>query len=235
MTDRPYVILSCAASIDGYIDDVTDTRLMLSNAADFDRVDEVRSRSDAILVGSNTIRRDNPRLMVRSPERREARAARDLAPTPIKVTLTGQGGLDPEAQFFTAGDSGKFVYASADAVNRIREEIGDVAAVISASNGFDPTVVDLRRMLEDLGARGVDVLMVEGGGGTHTQFLAAGLADELHLVVAPLFVGDSRAPSFVRDGSFPWNGERRASLAEVTQIGDCVLLRYGLSSRFSAR
>ena len=73
--------------------------------------------------------------------------------------------------------------------------------------------------------------MVEGGGRLHTQFLTAGLADELHLVVAPFFVGDSRAPRFVTDGVFPWNPERRATVAEVRQIGDVVLIRYALSAR----
>ena len=94
--------------------------------------------------------------------------------------------------------------------------------------------MDLRRMLADLHDRGVRRLMVEGGGKVHTQFLTADLADELHLVVAPFFVGDSRARRFVEDGAFPWNAERRAHLAETRQIGDVVLLRYALSSRFAA-
>ena len=72
----------------------------------------------------------------------------------------------------------------------------------------------------------------DGGGTVHTQFLTGGLADELQLVVAPFFVGDSRATRFVGDGRFPWNPGRRATLAEVRQIGDVVLLRYALSSRF---
>jgi 5-amino-6-(5-phosphoribosylamino)uracil reductase len=91
--------------------------------------------------------------------------------------------------------------------------------------------VDLRRVTEDLFDRGVRRLMVEGGGQVHTQFLTEDLADELHLVVAPFFVGDSRSHRFVRDGEFPWNADRRARLAEVRQIGDVVLLRYALSSR----
>ena len=90
----------------------------------------------------------------------------------------------------------------------------------------------MQRLSEDLGSRGVQRLMVEGGGTVHTQFLTADLADELHLVVAPLFVGDSRACRFVGDGRFPWNAQRRATLAGVRQIGDVVLLRYALSSRF---
>jgi 5-amino-6-(5-phosphoribosylamino)uracil reductase len=85
---------------------------------------------------------------------------------------------------------------------------------------------------EDLAARGVQRLMVEGGGTVLTQFLTAELADELHLVVAPLFVGDSRAHRVVGDGGFPWNAGRRATLAGVRQIGDVALLRYALSPRF---
>jgi 5-amino-6-(5-phosphoribosylamino)uracil reductase len=68
----------------------------------------------------------------------------------------------------------------------------------------------------------------------HTQFLTEGLADELQLVVAPFFVGDSRAPRFVSDGNFPWGPASRATLAEVRQIGDVVLLRYALTDRFDA-
>jgi 5-amino-6-(5-phosphoribosylamino)uracil reductase len=90
----------------------------------------------------------------------------------------------------------------------------------------------MRTISEDLSTRGVRRLMVEGGGTVHTQFLTDDLADELQLVVAPFFVGDSRAPRFVRDGRFPWNPDRRATLAEVRQLGDVVLLRYALSSRF---
>jgi len=64
---RPYVLLSCAMSIDGHIDDNGPERLLLSNAEDFDRVDEVRASCDAIMVGAGTVRRDNPRLLIRSP------------------------------------------------------------------------------------------------------------------------------------------------------------------------
>jgi 5-amino-6-(5-phosphoribosylamino)uracil reductase len=88
------------------------------------------------------------------------------------------------------------------------------------------------RISEDLCARGGGRLMIEGGGKILTQFLTAYLADELHLVVAPFFVGDSRAPRFVGDGSFPWNPDRRAELAEVRQFRNVVLLRYAISDRF---
>ena len=85
MLDRPYTLLSCALSIDGYLDSAAPRRLELSNDADFDRVDSVRASCDAILVGAATVRNDNPRLLVRSRARRDERTARGLAPSPIKI------------------------------------------------------------------------------------------------------------------------------------------------------
>src|SRR5690349_25124919 len=87
MSERPYTMLSCCVSLDGYLGDRT-PRLALSNDADFERVDEERASSDAILVGAGTVRIDNPRLLVRSSARREARTARGLPPSPMKITVT---------------------------------------------------------------------------------------------------------------------------------------------------
>jgi 5-amino-6-(5-phosphoribosylamino)uracil reductase len=225
--DRPYTLLSCALSIDGYLGSATPRRLELSNDADFDRVDAVRASCDAILVGAATIRTDNPRLLVRSEARRQARKARGMASSPIKVTVSGRAELDPRVDFFAAGDAEKLVYCTSERVLDARSRLGPVATVL---DGGQP--VDMRRISEDLGGRGVERLMVEGGGNVHTQFLTGNLVDELQLVVAPFFVGDSRATRFVRDGRFPWNPDRRATLSEVRQMGDVVLLRYALSSRF---
>lgn len=227
MPERPYTLVSCALSIDGYLASATQRRLALSNDADFDRVDAVRASCDAILVGAATVRNDNPRLLVRSNARREERKARGLGPSPIKVTLTERVALDPRADFFATGETEKLVYCASERMVDARRRLGQVATVL---DGGQP--VDMRRVSEDLSGRGVDRLMVEGGGQVHTQFLTGNLADELHLVVAPFFVGDSRAPRFVRDGRFPWNPDRRATLSEVRQIGDVVLLRYALSPRF---
>lgn len=227
MHERPYTLLSCALSIDGYLGSATPRRLELSNDADFDRVDAVRASCDAILVGAATVRNDNPRLLVRSKARREERRARGLAPSPTKVTVTERVELDPRADFFATGDTEKLVYCTSERVLDARSRLGPVATVL---DGGQP--VDMRRISEDLGERGVERLMVEGGGQVHTQFLTGNLVDELQLVVAPFFVGDSRAPRFVRDGRFPWNPNRRATLSEVRQIGDVVLLRYALSPRF---
>jgi 5-amino-6-(5-phosphoribosylamino)uracil reductase len=226
MPERPYTLLSCSVSLDGYLGDQT-PRLALSNEADFDRVDDVRASCDAIMVGAGTVRADNPRLVVRSPARRERRTARGLPASPMKITVSERVDLDAASNFFTTGDAEKVVYTSRARVADARARLGPVATIVDGGPR-----VRMRRVSEDLADRGVGRLMVEGGGTVHTQFLSDDLVDELQLVVAPFFVGDSSAPRFVSDGRFPWHAGRRATLAEVRQIGDVVLLRYALSARF---
>ena len=227
--NRPYVTLSCAMSIDGYLDSASPRKLAMSNAEDFDRVDQLRADSDAIMVGASTVRRDDPRLLVRSDERRLRRLAAGRSFSPAKVTVTASGELPLESSFFTAGDVDKLVYCPSAEARRIESRLGRAATVIGLGDR-----VTMEGVLEDLPQRGVERLMVEGGGRLLTQFLVDDLADELQLVVAPFFVGESRAPRIVETGRFPWTATRRATLADTRRIADVVLLRYALSDRFEA-
>lgn len=229
VTVRPYVLLSVAASVDGYIDDAGPRRLVLSNEADLDRVDEVRAGCDAILVGATTLRRDDPRLIVHSARRRAERTAGGLPAHPLKITITARGELDPGLRFWHHGGD-KLVYCPDPVVPGLRARLGDLAEVAGAG-----ARIDVGAVLDDLGRRGVRRLMVEGGGTVHTQFLTAGLADELHLAIAPFFVGDPAAPRFVNAGDFPHGPGQRMTLAEVRAVGDVALLRYLLTDRADGR
>ncbi|WP_251018690.1 RibD family protein [Streptomyces sp. ISL-11] len=217
---RPYVLLSVATSVDGYIDDASPQRLLLSNSDDFDRVDQVRAESDAILIGAGTIRADNPRLLVNSDKRRADRVSRGLPEYPLKVTISGSGDLDPAAKFWHHGGA-KVAYTTDAGQERLSARLAGLADVVSL--GPD---IDFGKLLDDLGGRGVKQLMVEGGGSVHTAFLSQGLADEIHLAIAPLLVGDADAPRFLSPASYPGGSSRRMALAEARTIGDVVLLRY---------
>jgi riboflavin-specific deaminase-like protein len=225
MADQPYVVVSCAVSVDGYLDDASPHRLVLSDPQDWDRVDEVRAGCDAILVGATTIRRDNPRLLIRSPLRRAERAGRGHPVDLIKVTMTRTGRLDPTAQFFTTGAAAKLVYCPQHAEPDVRSRLGEVADVVGV-----PGSVDLAALLADLTARGVRRLLVEGGGEVLTRFLAADVVHELQLAVAPFFVADPQAPRWVGAGPLPVGPTRPMRLLESTRIGDMVVLRYALTA-----
>jgi 5-amino-6-(5-phosphoribosylamino)uracil reductase len=244
MTRRPYVVLSCAMSLDGCLDGTGEDRLVLSGAADLDRVDAERAAADAILVGAGTIRRDDPRLLVRSAHREAERRASGRPPQPAGVTVSASGDLDPAARFFTrdpgegsAGQGGgeqgnagrasagqgsaralRVVYAATPVLAKLSDQLGDLAEVV---DGGDPP--RLTAILADLAGRGVGRLMVEGGASLGTQFLAGGLVDELQLVIAPFFVGDPAAPRFAGPGHYP---DHPLHLAEARPVGEVVLLRY---------
>jgi 5-amino-6-(5-phosphoribosylamino)uracil reductase len=207
-------------SVDGYIDDTSPERLLLSNKADFDRVDAERARSDAILIGATTLRRDNPRLLVNSEDRRAARIARGLPAFPLKVTVTASAAMSPDLKFWHHGGH-KVVYCPSSAVPMLQERLKELAEVVGLG-----ARVNFPAMLDNLGVRGVRRLMVEGGGQIHTQFLALGLADEIQLAVAPFFVGDANAPRFVNATAFPQDALHRMELVEARSIGDIALLRY---------
>ena len=120
---------------------------------------------------------DNPRLLIRSPALRRERAARGVTPSPTKVTVTRRAELDPQGAFFTTGDVEKLVYCPSPRVPDARARLEPAATVVDGGRR-----VDMRSLSGDLAGRGVERLMVEGGGTVHTQFLTADLVDELQLL-----------------------------------------------------
>lgn len=215
-----YVIHKCAMSLDGCIDDTSSERLILSNALDLDRLDGVRAQCDAILVGAETIRRDNPGLLVRSEKRQRERLERGWPEQPIKVTLTRSGRLEPNANFFTQGTGAKLVYCPAGLEARLRDRLGQAAEVVGLES------LDVNRMLADVQQRGVTRLLLEGGSTLATQFHAADLVDELQLSVAPFFVGEASAPHFVQPARFVHDKKNPLRLVKIEQLDDVAVLTY---------
>jgi 5-amino-6-(5-phosphoribosylamino)uracil reductase len=247
-------------SADGYIDDASETRLVLSDEADLDRVDELRATSDAILVGAQTVRADNPRLLVRSSARRQQRLELGHAASPRRVTITRSGRLDPDARFFAAmpdqasvppdlvradrppGDRppgfpdrpAEFpdgaVYPERPLVYSAQAVAGDLAGRLTGmavvvpvpQGGQGDTDLGISWILGDLARRGIARLLVEGGAHVLAQFLAAGLADEFLLAIAPVLVADPRAPRLLASA----RPAGRMTLTGVTMAGDMAVLHY---------
>jgi 5-amino-6-(5-phosphoribosylamino)uracil reductase len=215
---HPHVLLSAAVSLDGFLDDTGPDRLLLSGPEDFDRVDHVRAESDAILIGAGTLRTDNPRLLVNSPERRAERIAAGRPEYPLKVTVSASGDLDPDARFWHTGGA-KAVCTTREGAARLRGRLPADIDVIALGERLE-----WRAVLAYLGeVKGVRRLMVEGGGRVHTALLRQGLADELQLAVAPLLVGQASAPRMFGTGAYP---PGRMRLVETRAVGDVVLMRY---------
>jgi 5-amino-6-(5-phosphoribosylamino)uracil reductase len=130
------------------------------------------------------------------------------------------------------GPGERVVYAAGPVAERVREQLSGTGAVVvalgvlEAGAGSGPAggTGGLGEILADLGRRGVGRLLVEGGAGVLTGFLAAGLADELQLMVAPFFVGGG--VRMTSPGVYPHGPGNPMKLAGVARLGDAVLLRY---------
>ena len=177
------VTLSFATTADGYLDDNGPERLVISTPGDWGAVLRLRAAHDAILVGAETLRRDNPALLLRDPAVRELRRARGVRPDLAKVTVTRSGGLSPAMRFFTEGDADRYVFSQTEIT-----ELKDVAEVISTDGSITAAGI-----VTELEKRGIDSLLVEGGARILAMFLAEGMADEVRRAVNPrLTLGPER-------------------------------------------
>jgi 5-amino-6-(5-phosphoribosylamino)uracil reductase len=224
VADRPHTIVSCAVSLDGYLDDASDRRLILSGPDDLDEVDQLRAEADAILVGAGTIRADNPRLLIRDNDRIAKRVAAGKSPHPFRITLTSSGDLDPHANFF-AGPGAPLVYCPTSVAAKIRKILDNKVAVIDAGANLT-----LAAVLGDLsGERSVVTLLAEGGARILRDLLAANLVDELRLAVAPFLIGDPKAPRFALPASYPHGPASPMTLTSIRQLGNVAVLHYSIS------
>ncbi len=203
------VHVNAAASVDGKIARPGGARLRLSGPEDLSRVHALRDASDAILVGVNTVIADDPSLLTkaehlgRAPERQ-----------PLRVVLDSRA-RSPSSALVFDGRARTLVLVS-HAAGAARFPNAEVAAA-----GRDR--VDLRHALRELSARGVHRLLVEGGGTVIASFLAAGLADEVTVYVAPVVVGGG-APSLA-EGALA-GGPIDLRIVDVERLGEGFLVRY---------
>lgn len=224
MKQSPYVLAKCAISIDGYLDDTSDERLILSNKEDFDIVDIERAKCDAILLGAETIRKDNPRALIRSKERRKSRLENGKSEDLIKVTVTTSGEFGGKLNYFTHGDAKKIIYCSNKCVDKLRSDLGHLVEIIP----FSGDIVDPVFLLNDLYSNGIRKLIIEGGSRILTMFLGKGLVDELQVSIAPFFLGDSKAPKLVNSARFIHDKNNRMKLENVKTVGDMAMITYKL-------
>ena len=147
------VTLSAAVTADGYMDDDSPRRLIISTPGDWEEVYRLRAAHDAILAGAETLRRDDPSLLVRDQAARARRVQAGLKPDIAKVTLTRSGGLSPRLRFFTAGDADRYVFSPGEITG-----LQNIATVISTSEA-----ITAKYIVTELEKRGIERLMVEGG------------------------------------------------------------------------
>ena len=215
------VVVNAAMSADGKLSTRERRQVDISGPADFERVDKLRAESDAVMVGVGTVVADDPSLTVDGEERRERRREAGRTEQPARVVADSRIRTPPDAAVLDdAAESYLLVSETAptDFVQQMEEE---GATVITAGENR----VDLPAALEQLESRGVDQLLVEGGGEIIYSLFESDLVDRLSVFVGSVVIGGRDAPTLA-DGDGFVDEFPALRLAEVRRIDDGVLLVY---------
>lgn len=215
------VVVNAAMSADGKLSSRERTHIEISGPDDFDRVDQLRAESDAVMVGVGTVLADDPSLTVDDPERRAAREARGEPENPARVVADSRIRTPPNATVLDDA-APTYLLVSEVAPTDFIEEMEEAGATVIAT-GKDR--VNLVTALGKLEGEGIDQLMVEGGGELIFSLLAEGLVDDLSVFVGPKIIGGRDAPTLADGdgftGDFP-----TLTLDAVERLDDGVLLHW---------
>ena len=204
---RPTVTVNCAMTADGKIAGRSRRQLRISSPEDLHRVKELRTSSDAILVGVGTVLADDPHLTVKGlpPER-----------NPLRVVLDPRGRTPDDAKVLD--DRARTLIVTNEGCKRTWAR-GDVLRA-------GPERIDLDRVLTALHDKGVRTLMVEGGGETIFSFFESGLVDRYMVFVGSMIVGGRSSPTPADGEGLPDGSAIRLRLLGSERLGDGVLLTY---------
>lgn len=214
---RPFVTIKFASSLDGKIATRTGDSKWITNVEARNEARRLREQSQAILVGVNTVLRDNPDLGARRRGKKD----------PLRIIIDSALRTPLSARVFR--DTNVLVATSTKAPKRKIAEL--------AEKGIDVLEftkrIDVKELLRRLYKRGIVSVLVEGGGDTIGSFVDARLVDKLHIFYAPMIIGgESAVHAVAGDGVATVASAFKLSRVTTKSIGDCLrVTAYALPVR----
>jgi diaminohydroxyphosphoribosylaminopyrimidine deaminase/5-amino-6-(5-phosphoribosylamino)uracil reductase len=213
---RPHVVLKAGMTLDGKIADLHGTSRWITGGPSRERAHLLRSESDAIVVGIGTVLRDDPELTVR--------LGRSWPREPFRVVLDTKARTPRTARIIRAGSPSRaLIVVGSDAPEDRARELAATGATVVRCRTRDGRL-DLCAVLDDLFAREVRGVLVEGGGEIHAAFLDTNLVDRVAIYVAPLLVGGRGATPAVGGVGRELKNAVRLGPLSVTALGDDLLI-----------
>lgn len=220
---RPFVFINMAVTVDGKITSTRREYPGFTAPADRERMDRLRASADALMVAAGTVRADNPAWHIRTATIREKTGA----PSPHRVLVSAAADIPEESRFFDDSHGGDSILATVEEAPEAHLRRFEGRAEIW-KHGRDR--VDLERVLFALRERGVERLLVEGGGELNWSMLALDLVDEIYLTISPALLGGRDAPTFLGGDGWPMKQQRRLRLLELDRVDDELYCRYSVET-----
>jgi 5-amino-6-(5-phosphoribosylamino)uracil reductase len=224
---RPFVTLNVAESADGKLAPIDGGKINFGSPEDRAQMEALRALADGVLIGSGTLRAEDPPLIIRDPEVRNRRTTAKGSPHPRNITVCSNLPENlAEMNFFRWPETEKLVFTTLRTPSALREAASQYARIeVVALDGAGR--VDLVEVLRKLPTLGVGHLLLEGGGELNFSMLDAGLIDEIYLTVCPFIFGGRTAPTSFDGAGFAREHVRKLALKShrLSASGE-VFLRY---------
>jgi len=207
---RPRVTLKLATSLDGRIATASGESRWITGEAARAEVQKLRAAHDAVMIGAETARKDNPSLL--------ARTEPPSAKQPARIVVTTRLDLEPDAKLFADIDVSPLIILAAERVSPARHAIFAAMGARIETAPRSAAGLDIGAVLNRLSQLGVASILAEGGGKIAASLIAAGAVDRLEWFRAPITLGASGRPA-IADLSYPALAEapkwRRVALREL--------------------
>jgi diaminohydroxyphosphoribosylaminopyrimidine deaminase/5-amino-6-(5-phosphoribosylamino)uracil reductase len=196
----PFVLLKSAMTLDGKTASRSGDSKWISGEQSREYVHQLRNRYSSILVGINTVLKDNPELTTRL----QGVKGRN----PLRIIVDSKGRIPSDANVLETEDDRRTIIAATEDMPEIKQrqlrDKGTEVIITDKRNGK----VEIRQLMKELEKRGIDSLMIEGGGTIAASFLEEGLIDKVAIFIAPIIIGGKAAPTpvmgagvdFINDG-----------------------------------
>lgn len=211
---RPKIILSAAMTLDGKISSKTgDSKL--SSKQDKIRLHKLRSKVDAILVGSNTVKRDDPLLTTRFNQGKN----------PIRIILDSKASINKKSQIIKT--SKKIPTIIAVSKNAPKENLTRLKKypieIIESGN----KLINIKNLLRILSKKKIKTLLIEGGGTVNWEFVKQDLVDEVIITITPYLLGGKKAISLIDGEGFSIiKKAMKLKLKKTCRLGNEIVLYY---------
>lgn len=180
-TGQPFVIAKCAATLDGRIATRTGDSKWVTGAAARRFVHRLRHAVDAIMVGINTVQKDNPSLTTRLDDRE--------GKDPVRIILDTHLSIAPNARVLQQASAADTILVAGKGVGRSKKTVFEKAGVRVIETALKHNQIDMAALMAQLGAMEISSLLVEGGSQVLASAFHAGIVDKVQFFYAPKVLG----------------------------------------------